>query len=55
MTDRYRLAMVLSGAKATDNESTGWAVIIQHLDFAIAVAADGVGLVVPLDETTPWG
>ncbi|MFZ3492376.1 hypothetical protein ACODT5_03895 [Streptomyces sp. 5.8] len=47
--------MVLSGANATDNENAGWAVVIQHFDFAIAVAADGVCLVVPVDETTPWG
>ncbi|MFD5142883.1 hypothetical protein [Streptomyces sp. NPDC058401] len=47
--------MVLSGANGTDNENTGWALVIQHFDFAIAVAADGVGLVIPLDEATPWG
>ncbi|WP_407841850.1 hypothetical protein ACE1OC_00590 [Streptomyces sp. DSM 116496] len=43
----------LSGATATDHADTGRAVVVQY--FAIAVADDGVGLVVPLDERTPRG
>ncbi|WP_162688863.1 MULTISPECIES: hypothetical protein [unclassified Streptomyces] len=42
-----------SGANTTDNENTGRAAVIQYFGFAIAVAAEGVGLVVPPDETTP--
>ncbi|MDD9376286.1 hypothetical protein M8Z33_06295 [Streptomyces sp. ZAF1911] len=46
--------MDLTGVSATDRENTGRAVAIQYFGFA----ADGVGLVIPLDlpldETASW-
>ncbi|MEV7526746.1 hypothetical protein [Streptomyces sp. NPDC091371] len=44
--------MDLPGASAT-HKNTGRTAVLQY--FAIAVAAEGIGLVVPLDETTQWG
>ncbi|WP_327309634.1 hypothetical protein OG730_40905 [Streptomyces sp. NBC_01298] len=47
--------MELSGATAADLEDTGRSVANQYMNFTLAIADDGVGLVVPLDKTTPWG
>lgn len=54
MTDGYCSAMDLPGASAT-HTNTGRAAFLQYFDFAIAVAVEGTGLVVPPDETTPQG